>query len=316
MNIQQINYILAVAEHRHFETAAEKCFVTQSTLSTMISRFEEEKGIKIFDRKRKPVKITREGEQLIEQFKRIQQDLIQLDHLVDEIKGEVSGELHIAAIPTIAPFILPLFMQSFAQKFPSLTIVVREQHTEGIIHQLKDRELDIGILSTPLNDPELIEIDLYNEPFVLYNAGVSNNSPVTAKELDVSNLCLLEEGHCMRTQVLKLCELHKNQFKQRLNFDFQAGSIDSLLRFVKANQASTLLPYLSTLDFNAEEGSHISVFEEPIPYRKVGMVVHNHFARQQVVEKLKECILKKVEVLLPTGQTKLGKALEPGSYGS
>jgi LysR family hydrogen peroxide-inducible transcriptional activator len=311
MNIQQIKYILAVAEHRHFETAAEKCFVTQSTLSTMISRFEDEKGIKIFDRKRKPVKITREGEELIEQFKRIQQEIEQLDHLVDEIKGEVSGELHIAAIPTIAPFILPLFMQSFAQKFPALNITVREQHTEGIIRQLKERELDIGILSTPLNDPDLLEFDLYNEPFVLYNAGVSENETVTAQGLDVSNLCLLEEGHCMRTQVLKLCDLHKKHLKQRLNFDFRAGSIDSLLRFVKANQASTLLPYLSTLEFNDNERSHIATFEDPVPYRKVGMIVHNHFARQQVQEELKQTILEKVEGLLPADQAKLGWALEP-----
>ena len=126
MNIQQFNYILALAEFRHFELAAEKCNITQSTLSTMISKFEEEIGIEIFDRKKKPVQVTKEGSTIIEQLKIITTDIDQLKELTKEVKGEIKGNLTLSVIPTIAPFLLPLFLQDFAAKFPNLNIVVRE----------------------------------------------------------------------------------------------------------------------------------------------------------------------------------------------
>ena len=162
MNIQQFKYILAVAEHRHFELAAEKCFVTQSTLSTMISKFEDELGIQVFDRKKKPVGLTNEGELIIDQLKIILNNIDQLDELKHELKGEVKGKLTMAVIPTIAPFLLPLFLQDFANRFPDLVIEVRELTTKEILRQLKSRELDIGILSTPINDSEIKEVDLYD----------------------------------------------------------------------------------------------------------------------------------------------------------
>lgn len=255
MNIQQFQYVLAVAENKHFELAARKCFVTQSTLSTMISRFEEELGIKIFDRKKKPVELTTEGRLLIEQLKNITNDIDQLEELAKEIKGELKGNLTISVIPTIAPFLLPLFLQSFAAKFPDLNITVREQTTQEIIRDIKSRELDIGIISIPMHDKDIVELKLYDEPFVFYNAGIVNGGATSVNKIDRSNLCLMEEGHCMRTQIVNLCGVNKRQTHSKLNFEFKAGSIDSLLRFVKANRATTLLPYLSVLDFSEQEKS-------------------------------------------------------------
>ena len=244
MNIQQIQYLLAVAEVRHFELAAKKCFITQSTLSTMISKFEDAIGIIVFDRKKKPVELTTEGAAIIEQLKTVNRELEHLHELAKEIKGEVKGNLTISVIPTIAPFLLPLFIQSFAAKFPGLNIIINEQTTGEIIRQIESRELDIGIISIPVKESNLIEYKLYDEPFVFYDAGMKSEDPVSAKKLDVRKLCLLEEGHCMRTQVVKLCDLRKKRLQNNLNFEYKAGSIDSLMRFVKANQATTLLPYL------------------------------------------------------------------------
>jgi LysR family hydrogen peroxide-inducible transcriptional activator len=139
MNIQQFHYILAVAECKHFELASEKCFITQSTLSTMISKFEDQIGIKIFDRKKKPVQITSEGLLVIEQLKLITNNIDQLNELVKEIKGELKGSLTLSVIPTIAPFLLPLFLQDFASKFPNLKITVREETTVEIQRKLKAR---------------------------------------------------------------------------------------------------------------------------------------------------------------------------------
>ena len=298
MNIQQFKYILAVAEYRHFELAAEKCFVTQSTLSTMISKFEDELGIQVFDRKKKPVGLTNEGELIIDQLKIILNNIDQLDELKHELKGEVKGKLTMAVIPTIAPFLLPLFLQDFANRFPDLVIEVRELTTKEILRQLKSRELDIGILSTPINDSEIKEVDLYEEPFVLYDRALKYPDLIAPEILDLGELWLMEEGHCFRTQVLKLCDINQQLKKSNLNFDFKAGSIDSLLRFVRANRASTLLPYLATTDFDHVEKCFVKKFEEPIPTRKVGIVVHQYFVKTTVLSLLKSQIELSVMPLL------------------
>ena len=298
MNIQQFKYILAVAEYRHFELAAEKCFVTQSTLSTMISKFEDELGIQVFDRKKKPVGLTNEGELIIDQLKIILNNIDQLDELKHKLKGEVKGKLTMAVIPTIAPFLLPLFLQDFANRFPDLVIEVRELTTKEILRQLKSRELDIGILSTPINDSEIKEVDLYEEPFVLYDRALKYPDLIAPEMLDLGELWLMEEGHCFRTQVLKLCDINQQLKKSNLNFDFKAGSIDSLLRFVRANRASTLLPYLATTDFDHVEKCFVKKFEEPIPTRKVGIVVHQYFVKTTVLSLLKSQIELSVMPLL------------------
>lgn len=310
MNIQQLQYVLAVAEKRHFETAAESCFVTQSTLSTMISKLEEELGLKIFDRKRKPVEVTQEGEILIEQFKTIQLEISRLTEITKEIKGEVKGNLSIAVIPTIAPFLLPLFLQSFAEQFPELLIKVREQTTAEILRQLKSRDLDIGIISIPVDDPEIEEWKLYDEPFVYYSQNELNKLQVSVGDIDRNNLCLLEEGHCMRTQVLKLCDLQDNELLTKLNFEYKAGSIDSLLRFVKANKAATLLPYLSTVDWSEDAKQHLSEFLPPVPYRSVGIVVHQNFVKRKVLDLLLKEINQKLAPILPKSLD-LGAQIRP-----
>lgn len=296
MNIQQMQYVLAVAEKRHFEAAAEHCCITQSTLSTMISKFEEEIGLQIFNRKKKPVEITNEGKIVIEQLKIIINQLNQFNEVLKEIKGEVKGKLTISVIPTIAPFLLPLFLQDFAKKFPDLEIEVKEQTTQEIIQQIKSRYLDIGILSTPIDDAEIVEYPLYDEPFVLFDVGGKNPNQVAVNEMNTSNLWLMEEGHCMRTQVLKLCDLDKQQMSAVPNLDFKAGSIDSLIRFVKANRGTTLLPYLSVAQFSETDQRHLRYFTAPTPKRTVGLVVHKHFVKKKLLELMVKEILEKVVI--------------------
>lgn len=299
MNIQQFQYIIALAEYRHFEQAAESCFVTQSTLSTMIARFEEEIGIPVFDRKKKPVELTKEGELIVEQLKQINKEIDNLTVITQEIKGEEKGSLSISVIPTVAPFLLPRFLHSFAEKFPKLDIQVTEQTTSEIIRRIKSRDLDIGIISIPVHEKDILEVKLYDEPFVFYDSSVCTADFITASDLDVSNLCLLEEGHCMRTQVLELCDVHEKKINNKLNFRYKAGSIDSLLRFVKANKASTLLPYLSAIELSPEESKKIGQFTNPVPYRTIGLVVHRHFVKHKILKHLETEILERVSAVLP-----------------
>jgi LysR family hydrogen peroxide-inducible transcriptional activator len=310
MNIQQMEYVIALAETRHFESAAERCFVTQSTLSTMIAKLESEVGVVIFDRKKKPLVITNEGLPIVEHVRVILREIQQLHELSKELRGEVKGELKMAVIPTIAPFLLPLFLQGFAQKFPLLKIRIRELTTAEIMRQLKSRDLDIGIVSTPLHDGDLLEFKLYDEPFVFYDAGLKQPKSVTAEKLDMRNIVLLEEGHCMRAQVVQFCDVKRKPIGNRLNFEFKAGSIDSLLRFVKANRAATLLPYLATVEMPVRDLNRVSRFSRQEPYRTIGLVVHRHFVKKQVRELLSEEIIAAVSRVMPRRRLK-GDGLEP-----
>ncbi len=299
MNIQQFKYILAVAQARHFETAAQQCFVTQSTLSTMISKFEEEIGFKVFDRSKKPVEITLEGQVLIEQINIILKEIEQLTELTKEIKGEVSGNLTISVIPTVAPFLLPIFLDRFAKSVPKINIQVNELTTHEIIHKLKSRELDVGILSVPIQDKSLQEIVLYHEPFVYFDTKAKHCKNISINDIDITRLCVMEEGHCLRTQVIKICEIRSKRRPKSLNFEFKAGSIDSLLRFVKNNEAVTLLPYLSTLDFSKKDEKKVQSFSNPIPYRTIGLVVHKNFVKNKTLSLLQKSILDNINPLLP-----------------
>ncbi len=295
MNIQQFQYILSLAEHRHFETAAGKCFISQSTLSTMVSKFEDEMGISIFDRKSKPVEITKEGALIIGQLKIISYEIAQLTELVKEIKGELKGQIKIGCIPTVAPFLLPLFLPDLSKDIPEMLFEVREVATGEIIRQLKSRELDIGIVSTPLDEKELLEYPIYKEAFTYFDTSQSSEEKISVNEVRMDNFWLMEEGHCMRDQVLDICKNEKRKISPSPNINFKAGSMDSLIRFVKANKGRTLLPYLTALNLSKEDKKHIGYFKNPVPFRNIGLITHQHFTKKRILGLLEKKIIGKIK---------------------
>ncbi|TCI85112.1 LysR substrate-binding domain-containing protein [Tenacibaculum sp. M341] len=300
MNIQQFQYVLAVVDLKNFEAAAEKCFVTQSTLSTMIRRFEDEIGIKIFNRKTKPVSITSEGKQIIDRLRIILNEIDSLKNLTQELKGEMLGELSIGIIPTIAPYLLPLFLTDFASLFPKVKIIVKEMTTSNIKKSIKNRTLDIGILALPLEDNSLNEINLYSEPFLLYDcSGEIANSKVSVNNLDYSKLCLLQEGHCLRTQVQRICDLSSQVLKSNINFEFESGSMDSLLRVTETRKGMTILPLLAAIDLPEKHQKRLVEFKFPVPARNVGLVTNKFFVKKKLLRELKKVILKATSKHLP-----------------
>lgn len=294
MNIQQFEYVLTLAQYRHFETAAEKCFVSQSTLSTMIQKFEEEIGIVLFDRKKRPLEITVEGNRIIQQLKIVRNEISHLTELAGEIRGELKGVIRMACIPTVAPFLLPMFLIGFATAHPDLKIEMTEMTTDDIIRHLKARDLDIGIISTPANETELTELPLYREPFVLFDTSKPYAQKTSANKIRKDNFWLMEEGHCMRTQVLDICNHSGEASGDSLNISFKAGSIDILIRFVKANKGKTLLPILATTHFSDEDSPYIRELTRPVPFREIGLIVHRYFPRQRLLHLLQQEIRSKV----------------------
>ncbi len=305
MNLQQLEYVIAVDTHRHFARAAEKVFVTQPTLSMMIRKLEDELGVRIFDRSRQPVEPTPEGRNIIIRARQILADVGALRDMTQELRFEVSGELRLAVIPTLAPYLLPLFLKSFVEKYPSLKTTIRELVTDDIIEGLKDGTLDIGLLATPLHDDRLVEHSLFYEEFYAYIASaeaVSRKKYVLPRDIDPSKLWLLEEGHCLRSQVFNLCELKRKDFtSDRLHYE--AGSIETLKNLVDHHNGITILPYLATLDLNKQQKRKIREFAQPRPVREISLVVNKNFHRTRLIDALKT----EIDLLLPSNIDRLEK---------
>jgi LysR family transcriptional regulator, hydrogen peroxide-inducible genes activator len=293
MNLQQLEYIIAVDTYRHFAKAAEKTFVTQATLSMMIQKLESELGVKIFDRSRQPVTPTEIGKRIIEQARRITFEAVRMKELIKEEKGQISGELKVGIIPTLAPYLLPLFLKEFSEKYPEVKLSISEHTTITIIHKLKAGQLDAGILATPLYDYSLNEQHLFYEKYFLY---VNNKEKgfdkqyVLPANIDISRLWLLEEGHCMRSQILNFCQLKKAmEGEERIHYE--AGSIETLKNIVDKNFGITIIPELVTLGLNASEKKRVRFFKSPSPVREISIVTHREYIKMRLIEALQEMIL-------------------------
>lgn len=293
MNIQQLEYIIAIDTHRHFVKASEKCFVTQATLSMMVKKLEEELEVKIFDRSRQPVKPTEIGTKVIAQARRIVSEAARIKEMVKEEKGEVSGELKIGIIPTLAPYLLPLFLKEFRTEYPQVKLIISEHTTTSIIHRLKSGQLHAGILATPLNDAAIKEQVMFYEKYFLY---VNNKEKgfdkqfVLPKNIDINRLWLLEEGHCMRSQILNFCEL-KKQHEVEENLHYEAGSIETLKNLVEKNFGITIIPELATFNLSNAQKKRLRFFKPPTPVREISIATHSEYVKLRLIEVLKETIL-------------------------
>jgi LysR family transcriptional regulator, hydrogen peroxide-inducible genes activator len=300
MNFQQLEYIVAVDEERHFVKAAERCFVTQATLSMMIKKLEEELNCIIFDRSKQPVVPTEVGEKMITQARIVLLESKKLTEIVKESHNNISGEIKIGIIPTVAPYLLPLFLQDFLGKYPNVKAIIREITTAEIIEQLQKGTVDLGILATPLKVEGLMEHVLYHEKFKLFTSKTETkltHQYILPEEIDASRLLLLEEGHCMRSQMLNICELQKRQLSGH-NLDYEAGSIESLVNLVEAYNGITIVPELCMLHFSEERLKQVKSFAAPEPVRQISMVSYRHFAKKRIMEALISEISMKIKTLL------------------
>lgn len=301
MTLQQLSYIVAVDTYRHFTTAADKCFVTQATLSMMIRKLEEELDIRIFDRSKQPVTPTEAGRPVIAQARLVLRECDRFKELAEEGVGAVKGELKIGIIPTLAPYLLPMFLDSFLKKYPLVKLRISELTTPDIIHKLKQHELHAGLLATPLN-ASLTEDPLFYEEFVVYASSKEKQMQkkyLLANDIDVNRLWLLEEGHCLRAQVVNLCEL-KKQEKEMHQLDFAAGSLETLKKIVEANQGITILPALALNDMTARQKKNVRYFKSPAPVREIGLVTYRSHVKEKIIKALKNEILLHVPESMKT----------------
>lgn len=291
MTLQQLEYLIALDDYRHFVKAAESCFVTQPTLTMQLKKLEDEIGLQLFDRQKKPLRPTEAGEQIIRKARQIIGEVGDLKAFVSNETEEFDGEFTLAVIPTLAPYILPLFLPNFIQEYPSTKLIIQEMQTAQILDALQKGALDMGLLVTPLEEKHIREIPLFEEPFYLFlpeKHPLQNIKKIDPKELDSETMLFLEEGHCFRDQALSICSNRTS--KNKPAFEYKSGSIETLKSLVRENLGYTLVPKLSILD-NLHD-KHVKEFTEPIPVREVSLAVHKSFSKEALIEALRDSILK------------------------
>lgn len=291
MTITQLQYVLAVAEHKNFTLAADKCFVTQPTLSMQIQKIEEELNILIFDRSKKPIQLTAIGQKIVEQAKNIVNEAGKIKDIVEYQKGFIGGEFRIGIIPTIMPTLLPMFLNNFIKKYPKIKLIIEELNTNEIITRLKNGHLDAAIAATPLEDDKIKEIVLYYEPFVAYvpdNHAISNKTEIEISDLNLDEILLLQDGHCFRDGILNLC---KNQESTgRNSFQLESGSFETLIKLADEGLGTTFLPYLNTLDLNEKNKLKLKEFKEPKPAREVSLIYPKSELKIHIIDALRNTI--------------------------
>ncbi|HRY31455.1 MAG TPA: LysR substrate-binding domain-containing protein [Bacteroidales bacterium] len=303
MNIQQLEYIVAVDNHRHFVNAAEACHVTQPTLSMMIHKLEDELECRIFDRSAQPVVPTEIGQRLIAQARQILLEVGKLKDLAQEERGTVSGSLTLGIIPTIAPYLLPSLIPDFIRQYPQVQFRIMEMITEEAIEALIKARIDCAILATPLHNTLLKEKVLYYEKFYAYVSPAETGyklPQIIPARLDPDRIWLLEEGHCFRSQIVNFCELTKDRSAQ---FTYEAGSIETLIRLVDRHSGMTFIPELSLMTLSAAQKKNVKKIHEPVPVREISLVTRYGFVKQKLIRVLEENCLK----IIPPAMARLNK---------
>ena len=292
----QLEYIVAVDTYRHFATAAEKCFVTQPTLSMQIKKLEDHLGIILFDRTKQPVIPTDSGVMVIDQARIVLRENNKIVEIIKNTKEKIDGELRIGVIPTIAPYLLPLFAGNYKRSYPDVKLKVDELVTEKILEHLSKDLIDVGILVTPLHDNTIIETPLYYEEMMIYTNSkhqLASKAIIKIKDIAKPEIWLRNDGHCFRHQIVNLCELQKLE-SDSLPFEFEGGSLDTLMKIIDREGGYTLIPELAGIEVEKRKLNQVKHFTNYVPLREVSLVTTRRFAKTRLIELLAECITKSI----------------------
>jgi len=297
ITVTQLAYVLAVAEYQHFGEAANACGVTQPTLSIQIQKLEDMLGITVFDRSKKPVMVTNMGKEIVAQAAVVVQEMRRINDIVARTQGEVQGDFHLGVIPTLAPYLLPRFVSSFADQYPNVRLFVREMQTDVIAAQLREGHLDAGLLATPLGHSGILERPLFYEPFVLYTSETHplfKKAKIDERDLRYEDIWLLAEGHCLRTQVLNLCNVRLKQPEDR-QVHFDSGSLETVMRMIENGRGYTLIPYLAAEQIrDKKRKTMVKPFVGAPPLREISLVYHRAFLKRATLEALQKTIMQSI----------------------
>jgi len=288
MTLQQLEYVVAVNKFRHFVSAAESCGVTQSTLSSMIHKLEEELDLIIFDRNAHPVRPTLAGEEIIQQAQLVLYSARQLKEASIHERRRISGDLSIGVTPTIAPYIVPKLFSYFKKNYPDVVLHPTELYREGNVKRLKRAELDVAIMSMPEKQDGLLEIPLYRERFAAY---ISPEDPLyEEKELNFSDLPM-ERLWSLKNQICFQNQMQlPREFASESISSFESGSLVTLFMLVEENGGFTFLPEMHIAQLSKYRRIHVRPLVNPVPTRQVSLFVRNDYVREGMLNALANAI--------------------------
>ena len=295
MTLQQLEYILAVNQFRHFAKAAEYCRVTQPTLSAMIQKLEEELDTRIFDRSQQPVCPTPVGILIIEQAQKILVQANRIKNIIEEEKHSLTGTFKLGILPTVAPYLLPRFFPQLMKKYPDLDIRVIEMKTNDIKKALQTGEIDAGIVASLAGMEELQQTPLFYEQFFAYVSredALFNNEVIRTSDLNGEQLWLLDEGHCFRDQLMRFCQMKSARASQ---LAYHLGSMETFMRMVESGKGVTFIPELAVLQLGDAQKELVRSFTIPCPTRQVVLLTNKNFIRHTLLEVL----VKEIKLSVP-----------------
>lgn len=307
MNLRDLQYIIAVAETRHFGHAAERSFVSQPTLSGQIKKLEEELGVAIFERTNRSVEITPVGETILVHARQIMEQVDAIEQLARASQDPLAGPLRVGAIPTLSPYLMPLILLPLKKQHPQMKLVLSEELTDTLLERLRNHEIDAALLATPVDEPDLASLPLFEEPFwIAYprKHPFYTKDKITRKDLEHENLLLLAEGHCLADQAMEVCHLQERS-NQGDFADLRAASLETLLQLVGAGFGCTLVPALA-MRGSWTTGSGVVAQPLTLPHasRQVSLVYRHSFPRRSALEAFAEVIRRN----LPNTVTLVGQS--------
>ena len=295
MNLRDLKYLVAVADTHHFGHSAERCFVSQPTLSGQIKKLEQELGITLFERTRHSVETTPIGDAIVAQARQVLEQADALRQLAQSHQDPLVGPLRMGAIPTLSPYLMPLILKPLKKLYPQIKLVLSEELTDTLLTRLGKHEIDAALLATPVADPDFESMPLFDEPFWLVlprSHPLFEKKKIIQSDLDDADLLLLAEGHCLAQQAMEVCHIQERG-EQGEMADLRAASLETLLQMTAAGFGCTLLPALALKTISAKDRGLIArQLQLPDTYRRVSLVYRRSFPRRQALEAFAELVLE------------------------
>ena len=294
MTIIQLEYLLAVANCGSFSQAAEHCFVTQPSLSMQIKALEEELGVVLLDRSKKPVIPTQAGEIVLAQARETITAYNYIKEAVAEFKGETAGKLRLGVIPTIAPYLLHKFIPDFARNYPRVELEISEMVTADIVGALRRDRLDAALVASGTCGDGILEQELFNDRFFVY---VSPENPlyerqnIRIEDIDLKDLVILSPGNCMRDQIIELCQARR---EMPAHYTFESGSLETLMRIVDCTACLTIVPEMAVEYIPADRRDRLKTLAKGATSRKIAVAVRRTYVKNSIIRALTQTILDNV----------------------
>jgi LysR family hydrogen peroxide-inducible transcriptional activator len=292
LKLKDLRYLVALADTRHFGHAAERCFVSQPTLSAQLKKLEDYLGVQLIERHPRRVALTEVGAQVVARARRMLEAGDEIITLTQLQRDPLAGRLRLALLPTIGPYLLPQVALRIRRKLPRLELLLYEYQTGPMLEHLQAGDIDVGILALPVPTEGMQQRELYEEPFVLAapeNNELAKRKTVKTTDLDGQTLLLLEDGHCLRDQALAVCAHSGAREKQ----DFRATSLETLRQMVAAGLGITLLPQLASGGaYGSARGVAIVPFTRPVPTRQIGALWRRTSARSTAISAVCDVIVE------------------------